>query len=328
MTLSVTDELTIMSLQRTLANFALYRGRIDGLFGGSCRDAFISMLTAVQPSFNRNTLPGNTYEAHSVYTFIQTGLARINFYTIRIDGKWGTTSQGAFDRLAAAYAQATQKPHAGTTLPLQAATVMTQHITDAQLKAMLPEKQWGKVAACLPGFNQAMELFEITTPLRKAHFMAQILHETAMLQFSEELASGSAYEGRADLGNTKPGDGKLFKGRAWLQITGRDNYLKCQTFLRQHLSDPTIDLTSSVAAASQLASNPVYAALASGYFWRYIKPKLNDTADKDDVYWVSVYVNGWGRQANPYYPNKEREPNGMADRVKMLGITKKAFALI
>lgn len=328
MALSVTEELTIKSIQRTLANFSLYRGQIDGLFGGSCRDALIAMLTTVTPSFNRSTLPGNTYDAFSVYTFIQTCLARVGLYTARIDGKWGTGSQGAFDRLAAAYAKAPQKPNAGSTLPLQAATVMTQLLTEDQLKAMLPAGQWGKIAACLPGFNQAMELFEINTPLRKAHFMAQILHETAMLQFSEELASGSGYEGRADLGNTQPGDGKLFKGRGWLQITGRGNYLECQTFLRQHLNDPTIDITSSSAAASQLATNPLYASLASGYFWRYLKPKLNATADKDDVYWVSVYVNGWAKQAKPYYKDKEREPNGMADRVKMLGITKKAFALI
>lgn len=215
-----------------------------------------------------------------------------------------------------------------TGLPLQFATVVPPHVTEDQLKMMLPQTLWNKIPECIEPLNTTMGIFDITTPLRKSHFMAQILHETALFKYSEEIASGAAYEGRADLGNTRPGDGKLFKGRGWLQLTGRENYLKCQTFLRQHLNDNSIDITSSVTAASQLASNPLYSALASGYFWGYIKPKLNPTADKDDIFWVSVYVNGWAKQAKPYYPERPQEPNGMADRVAKLAITKKAFGLI
>lgn len=139
------------------------------------------------------------------------------------------------------------------------------------------------------------------------------------------MHSGNAYEGRNDLGNTQVGDGKLFKGRDLLQITGRDNYTKCQEYFRTKLNDGTFDVTSSVSKAKQLSENPRYAALTSGYFWKYIKPKLNAAADKDDIYWVSVYVNGWAVQAHPYYPDKTREPNHMDDRVNKLSIAKKAF---
>src|SRR5215207_8865034 len=64
----------------------------------------------------------------------------------------------------------------------------------------------------------------IDKPLRLCHFMAQLAHESAHFQVTREFASGKAYEGRLDLGNTQRGDGRKYRGRGLIQTTGRANY--------------------------------------------------------------------------------------------------------
>ena len=110
--------------------------------------------------------------------------------------------------------------------------------------------------------------FQITTPQRIAAFLAQIAHESGQLLYTEEIASGSAYEGRIDLGNTEPGDGIKFKGRGLPQITGRANYKLCGAALGYDL-----------LAVPSLLSNPVPASRSAGWFWRM--HDFNKYADKD-----------------------------------------------
>ncbi|WP_202115091.1 hypothetical protein [Gilliamella sp. Pas-s27] len=176
-----------------------------------------------------------------------------------------------------------------------------KHVSYEQLSTIMSGCNSEIIETFLPFINDTMEIFDIKSPLRKAHFLAQIAHETGQLRYMEEIASGKAYEGNISLGNILEGDGIKFKGRGLLQLTGRNNYTACQTYLRTIKKYHNLDITSSLENAKKVASNPELASLASGYYWLKIKPKLNIKADEDDLYWVSVYVNGWKKQDNPYY---------------------------
>ena len=103
------DVFAIKTMQSLLRELSLYGGRIDGLFGKGCRDAFISMLKVKDPSFNKELYQGS-YDASQVFTFIQTGLAAVGLYTTTIDGKYGMGTQGGFIALCEQYRLAKNLP--------------------------------------------------------------------------------------------------------------------------------------------------------------------------------------------------------------------------
>lgn len=150
-----------------------------------------------------------------------------------------------------------------------------------QLKQIMPRLQKNPIdsAALYPHLVKAMAEAEINTSNRIAMWLAQLGHESLEFRYMEELADGSAYEGRKDLGNTQAGDGKLYKGRGPLQLTGRLNYTNYGNALG-------VDLVTHPDRAASYEVGFRVAAL----YWK--KHDLNTPSDKGDVLTVTKRING------------------------------------
>lgn len=151
-------------------------------------------------------------------------------------------------------------------------------MNSSQLLAIMPLAK-AHVAKFLEPLNAAMEEFDINTPLRQAAFIAQLAHESGQFRYVRELASGAAYEGRKDLGNTKPGDGVRYRGRGLIQITGRANYASCGQALGANFIDQP-----------ELLEQPQYATKSACWFWK--DRGLNELADAGEFEKITRRING------------------------------------
>lgn len=161
-----------------------------------------------------------------------------------------------------------------------------------------------RVAGWLSSINDTCDEFGINTPQRKAMFLAQVGHESGSLVFTHELwgptEEQNGYEGRADLGNTQPGDGFRYRGRGLIQVTGRSNYAAAAMDMDiDCLDNPDLLLTSQNAARS------------AGWFWK--SHGLNEIADTGDFIHCTKIINGG--------------INGLSDRQKLYASACAAFGV-
>jgi len=132
----------------------------------------------------------------------------------------------------------------------------------------------------LTDLNNCMAKFQINTPARMRHFLSQTAHESGGLIYTKELADGTDYEYRDDLGNTQPGDGPKYKGAGVIQLTGRANY---QAFSKA-IGDPKV-----MDGVSYVAAN--YPFTSAGFWWS--NNNMNSLCDRGaSVEDVTVRVNG------------------------------------
>ena len=162
----------------------------------------------------------------------------------------------------------------------------------------------------LDGLLWAMDLYEINTPVRQAMFLANVGHETGGLKWMGELwgptPTQARYEGRADLGNTQPGDGRRFAGNGYLQTTGRYNHAILRDRLRKRFPDMGIP---DFEATPEMLREPKWAALSAT---DYVSMKgCNRFADADDFDGYCDTINRGRKTA------AMGDSNGWADRLSL-----------
>ncbi len=170
-------------------------------------------------------------------------------------------------------------------------------LTDTQLQQIMPRLAAAKLQLYLPHLNRAMQAYGVDTMQRTAAFVAQLAHESGEFRWMEEIWGPTDPQRRyeppgtlaARLGNTQPGDGKRFKGRGPIQITGRFNYTKYGALLGADL-----------VTQPDLAATPEIAFATAGLYWK--SNGLNELADANDFIKITRRINGG--------------TNGLADRQK------------
>jgi predicted chitinase len=178
-----------------------------------------------------------------------------------------------------------------------ASTLTADHIVAIYTDPNTVTKEQAEVY--LPYLIAACKEYGITTKLRVAGFLSQLGVESGELIYWEELADGSDYEWREDLGNIYEGDGRWFKGHGPIQITGRGNHIACGEALGLDLVNyPTLIGGPHPLSVDQIRNG----FRSSGWYWtqrgndyreRYGWPaNLNLYADEGDIDALCIGVNG------------------------------------
>lgn len=155
-----------------------------------------------------------------------------------------------------------------------------------------------------------IDKYEINTPLRLAHFLAQCAHEsgnfkqvtenllytparlmqvwphlfptllsTKAYAYKPEAIANRVYAGKIGNGTEKSGDGWKYRGRGYIQLTGKANYQSFSNYAKL----PSILVNPDLVATE-------YPLQSAAWFW--ITKKLNEVADTNDVARVTKIVNG------------------------------------
>ncbi len=198
-------------------------------------------------------------------------------------------------------------------------------VTLQQLKGLI----YAPNQAAIDGINATLAHYNINTPLRVCHFLAQVLHESGGLKYVKENLNYSAngllatfpthfpnisvanqyarqpakiadrvYADRMGNGNEASGDGWKYCGRGYIQITGKTNYSLFGT-------NADVDFINH----PELIETPDYAAMSAGWFWN--SHNLNTYADRDDIIAITRAINGG--------------TNGLSERQAKLAALKKVI---
>ncbi len=146
-----------------------------------------------------------------------------------------------------------------------------------------------RAARWLPHIERACQLYDINTPKRLAAWLAQISHESGRLRYTREIwgptPAQARYEGRADLGNRQPGDGRRYLGRGLIQITGRSNYRAVTAGLWLVRRD-----APDFERNPEQLEKPEWAAMSAAWYWH--SRNLSKLADAGQFELITRRING------------------------------------
>jgi predicted chitinase len=158
--------------------------------------------------------------------------------------------------------------------PLVVSCACNRDITLDELADGYPDRKKDTLEKFLDSLNLAMNRYEIRSCLRKAHFLAQVGHESSELKYTAEVLENGITEEKAYKG---------YKGRGLIQLTGEDNYLKYGTYIKQDL----LNGNKFEVEKPKLASD------SAGWFWQLGRGEdLNHFADKNDALYITAAING------------------------------------
>lgn len=186
-----------------------------------------------------------------------------------------------------------------------------------QLKRAMPrlKRESDEAESYIQPLNAVLETFEINTPVRIACFLAQVGHESGDLKYWEEIWGPTAQQKKYDppsglaerLGNTHVGDGRRYKGRGPIQLTGRANYRRVGERLG-------VDLEEDPG----LVAKPRYGFQVAGVFWS--ENDCNDLADATAAGGLDAF-SSLTRRINGGL-------TGLDDRAKRWQLAKQVFNLV
>ena len=198
--------------------------------------------------------------------------------------------------------------------------------TSERLRELCPQPDNGTLETIALVLNEHGDKYGLTRPNRRAHFIAQVAHESSGLKrfienlnysavrigqvwprlapraqdlaHNPEALANAAYCDRMGNGDEKSGDGWRYRGRGLIQLTGRTNY-----------RERGVSLGLDLSANPSQAADPDKATLIALDYWR--SRGCNDAADRDDVEAVTRLINGG--------------LNGLADREELTERAKRIF---
>ncbi len=211
---------------------------------------------------------------------------------------------------------------------------MSDLIQLSGLQSVMPRTSAATLAQFVPVLQSQLADYEINTPLREAHFIAQLAHESGgfehqkeNLNYSdkalravfgkyfpdEEIAKEYArqpekianrvYANRIGNGDEASGEGWKYRGRGLIQLTGKANYAKCAESIGSDLvNEPDL-----------ICQKPAVSVSVACWFWQ--SKNLNKFADEDDVTSITKRINGGlhGIEARREYLSRCKQVLGLEE---------------